>query len=47
MRPRGHSVIAVICIISSHTPSDFPGCISVMILAHSGNNMGLEICKNS
>lgn len=45
MRPRGHSVIAVICIISSHNPSDFPGCFSVMILAHSGNNMGLEICK--
>ncbi len=24
MRPRGHSVIAVICVMSSHNPSDFP-----------------------
>lgn len=39
MTPRGHSVIAVICVISSHNPSDFPGCVSVMILADSGNNM--------
>ncbi len=46
MRPRGHSVIAVICVMSSNNPSDFPGCVSVMILAHSGNNMDLEICTN-